>query len=66
MDELDGDDGLLRDRNGNQCIRDTVQFILFNEYKNGEKLAQAVLEEIPNQIRDYYKYLNLSPEDLDD
>lgn len=64
MNELDSDDSLLKDRNGNQCIRDIVQFVPYNDYKNGDKLAQAVLEEIPNQIVEFYQYLKLSPEDL--
>ena len=65
MNELDSDGSLLKDNKGNQCIRDIVQFVPFNEYRSGERLAQAVLEEIPDQIVDYYKYLKLSPNDLD-
>ena len=65
MIKLDSDDGLLKDYKGNQCIRDIVQFVPFNEYKNGEKLARAVLEELPEQVVEYYKYMKLSPTDLD-
>ena len=48
MIELDSDFSLLKDNKGNQCIRDIVQVVPFNEYKGGDKLAEAVLEEIPD------------------
>jgi hypothetical protein len=52
MMELNSNDNLLKDNKGNQCIRDIVQFVKFNEYKSGEKLAQTVLEQIPDHIID--------------
>jgi hypothetical protein len=48
MIELYSDFSLLKDNKGHQCIRDIVQFVPFNEYKGGDKLAEAVLEEIPD------------------
>ena len=30
MEELDGDDGVLRDARGRKCARDIVQFVEFN------------------------------------
>ena len=43
MIELDSEFSLLKDNKGNQCIRDIVQFVPFNEYKGGDMLAEAVL-----------------------
>jgi len=30
MEELDGDDGVLRDSTGRRCLRDIVQFVEFS------------------------------------
>ena len=38
MIELDSDFSLLKDNKGNQCIRDIVQFVPYNEYKGGNTL----------------------------
>jgi hypothetical protein len=44
---LDGDDGLI-DTDGRKAIRDLVQFVPFNEFKdNPSLLAKHVLEELP-------------------
>lgn len=32
MSELDGDDGILRDSEGNKATRDIVQFVPFSKY----------------------------------
>jgi len=47
MEELDGDDGLLKDFYGNRAKRDIVQFVSFNECVQRGNLAQEVLKEIP-------------------
>ena len=48
MEELDGDGGLLRDNDGNECKRDIVQFVAFNEAMKKGDLAEQVLKEIPS------------------
>ena len=64
MNELNSNNSLLKDDKGNECVRNIVQFVPFNEYRSGEKLARAVFEQIPDQIVEYYKYMQLSPDDL--
>lgn len=64
MDALDSDDKLLTDRDNNQCIRDIVQFVPYNQFKTQEELAASVLEEIPTQINQYYLYENMNPYSL--
>ena len=34
MDILDGDDGVLKARTGERCVRDIVQFVPFREFAN--------------------------------
>lgn len=57
MDELDGDDNVLTDKNGNKALRDCVQFVNLNEFENKspDNLSKKVLEEIPSQIEEYYR-----------
>ena len=62
---LDGDDVPLVSSNGIKRMRDLVQFVPFNKYKNNpEKLAEQVLEEVPRQITEYYIMNNIFPENL--
>ena len=62
---LDGDDVPLVSSNGTKRMRDLVQFVPFNKYKNNpEKLAEQVLEEVPRQITEYYTMNNIFPENL--
>jgi len=62
---LDGDDVPLVSSNRIKRMRDLVQFVPFNKYKNNpEKLAEQVLEEIPSQVIDYYTMNNIFPENL--
>ena len=53
MIELDGDDVILRNTQGRATKRDIVQFVKFNDYRNGSKqaLAEQVLEEVQNCIK---------------
>ena len=50
MEELDGDEGPLRDNRGRSISRDIVQFVEFNQALARGNLAEQVLKEIPNQF----------------
>ena len=61
MDILDGDDGLYNS-NGQKAVRDLVQFVPFNKYKgNPQILAQKVLEELPDQLVEYFQLIGRKP-----
>ena len=65
MIQLDGDDIPLISSNGIKRMRDLVQFVPFNRYKNDPKeLAAQVLEEVPRQIMEYYTMNNIFPYNL--
>ena len=65
MIELDGDDVPLVSSTGVKRMRDAVQFVPFNKYKNNPKeLNNQVLEEIPKQIVDYYTMNKIYPSKL--
>lgn len=56
MNVLDSDDMPLKDCNNNLALRDIVQFVPFNKYKNNlEKLSEEVLKELPGQIESFYR-----------
>ena len=62
MEILDGDSVPLVSSKGKKRTRDLVQFVPFSKFQNDEnKLSAQVLEEIPKQIVDYYKFNNLDP-----
>lgn len=62
---LDADDNPLVDTKGRKCVRDLVQFVPFNEYRNDAKeLAKQVLEEIPRQIVEFYGQNNIYPDNI--
>jgi hypothetical protein len=68
MEELDGDDGLLRSSNGKTAQRDIVQFVPMNKYsQNGVNLtgnsylAQEVLAEVPGQVTSWAKCNRIVP-----
>jgi hypothetical protein len=64
MNVLDADDEPLRDRTGRKTDRDLVQFVPFKKYSyNGEQLAQAVLEEVPKQVIEYYQHKKIPPKE---
>ena len=51
--------------NGIKRMRDLVQFVPFNKYRNDPKeLAAQVLEEVPRQIMEYYTMNNIFPYNL--
>ena len=64
MDILDADVNPLIDRTGRKAARDTVQFVPFYKFDNdGNKLAEQVLEEVPRQVLEYYRRINMPPGD---
>ena len=51
--------------NGVKRLRDVVQFVPFNKYRNNnEELTKQVLEEIPRQLTEYYSMLKIYPNNL--
>ena len=61
MEILDGDQGLY-DSSGRKAKRDLVQFVPFNKFKgNPLKLAENVLEELPTQLCEYMRLMNIKP-----
>ena len=65
MIQLDGDDVPLVSSTGVKRMRDLVQFVPFNKYRNDpNELAAQVLEEIPRQIIEYYTMNNIYPNNL--
>lgn len=63
MNELDGDNGVLRSPNGEPVKRDIVQFVPFRDFKRSSsvELARCVLAEVPKQVTDYYKMRGMQP-----
>ena len=61
MDELDGDDYPLISTKGVVSRRDLVQFVPFRDFINEPrgKLAEAVLEEVPDQFELFARLRNL-------
>ena len=53
MEELDGDDGGLRNTAGQLVSRDIVQFVRFNEAIRKGDLNEQVLREVPGQVVGY-------------
>ena len=65
MIQLDGDDIPLVSSTGIKRMRDLVQFVPFNKYRNDPNmLAEQVLEEIPRQIMEYYTMNKIYPQNL--
>jgi hypothetical protein len=65
MIQLDGDDIPLISSTGIKRMRDLVQFVPFNKYRNDpSELAAQVLEEVPRQIMEYYTMNNIFPYNL--
>lgn len=64
MKFLDSDGvALTSEISGNKAVRDIVQFIPYNEYKdkNVEELAAQVLEEIPEQFLSFMEMNSINP-----
>ena len=62
MEELDGDDGVLRDGYGKAVARDIVQFVGFNKSVQRGNLAEEVLKEIPTQLCGHMEKINFVPQ----
>lgn len=59
---LDSDDRLLKDEFGNIAERDIVQFVPFEEFgRNPFKLREEVLQELPDQVVQYYLSRGIKP-----
>lgn len=62
MNMLDGDDDKLQNSSGVYASRDIVQFVPFSQLENDPvKLAAEVLAEIPRQVVDFYRMINVQP-----
>ena len=62
MDELDGDDGRLKNSKGVYAKRDIVQFVPMKQYENNmNALSSLTLQEIPRQFLSYVKAHNIKP-----
>uniref|UniRef100_A0A8C7Z5F4 Copine-2 n=1 Tax=Oryzias sinensis TaxID=183150 RepID=A0A8C7Z5F4_9TELE len=63
MEFLDGDASVLRSSEGEEAVRDIVQFVPFRDFRNAPKetLAKSVLAELPQQVTQYFKQRNLPP-----
>lgn len=64
MQFLDSDKQPLRGNNGAVCVRDIVQFVAFRDFppSNPAALAAAVLEELPNQVVQFFRMNNVAPQ----
>ena len=61
MEELDGDDGRLRNSRGQELARDIVQFVEFNDAIRKGDLAEQVLKEVPEQVCGYMERIGYEP-----
>ena len=62
---LDGNDNPLISSQNKKWMRDLVQFIHYNKYKNDEKtLTKEILEEIPRQIIEYHTLNQIYPDNI--
>lgn len=62
MRELDSDHKKLVNSQGTPAIRDIVQFVEFDKLGNDPKvLSEKVLEEIPRQVEEFYRIVNIPP-----
>lgn len=62
---LDADENPLVSRSGVRMSRDIVQFVPFKDFKNVEatRLAEEVLQEVPQQIVSYMNAYKIKPKD---
>lgn len=61
MDQLDGDDGALKNSAGQAVARDIVQFVEFNKTMARGNLAEEVLKEVPDQVCGYMERAGFNP-----
>jgi hypothetical protein len=64
MEYLDGNNNILYgdicndNKNNEMPVRDIVQFVKFNKYKNDnnfERFTEEALKELPKQIEEYFR-----------
>ena len=60
MDELDADEKVLRDIDGNAAKRDLVQFVKLKEAIARGNLSEEVLKEIPSQLCRYMEMIKFN------
>lgn len=63
MNQLDGDDGVLKAPNGQPVQRDIVQFVPFRDFQRASaaELARHVLAEVPQQVTKYFSMRGMEP-----
>ncbi|CAK86273.1 unnamed protein product (macronuclear) [Paramecium tetraurelia] len=62
MNILDNDDKSMVNSKGFKAIRDLVQFVPFNEFKNDPALlSKEVLAELPDQLVEYMELMKIPP-----
>ena len=63
MEELDGDDTVLRDSRGRVAKRDIVQFVAFRDFahKSPQTFSSELLAEIPAQLIGFMKSRGIQP-----
>lgn len=67
MNVLDSDNKKLISSTGKEAVRDIVNFIPLNKYRDDSpaELSQAVLSEIPNQLQSFINMYRIVPYDKD-
>ena len=63
MEELDGDDEVLRDSNGRKASRDIVQFVAMRDFKgkSAQAFSSELLAEIPAQLCGFMRSKGIQP-----
>ena len=62
MEILDGDNGILKNRQGKPAMRDIVQFVPMRNYANDITfLHEDVLREVPRQLVSFMTSNNIIP-----
>ena len=61
MEELNGDDGRLRNSSGKPSNRDIVQFVKLNDALANGNLAEQVLKEVPTQFCAHMAQIGYKP-----
>lgn len=66
MEELDADEVVLKDASGKEALRDIVQLVKYEDFKDlgMRELAFEVLGEVPDQFIDYQVLREQEPDKL--
>ena len=64
MEVLDADEEKLKDMQGNEAVRDNVQFVQYPDFEElgMRELALEVLGEVPDQFVDYQTMMASTPD----